>query len=169
MNRREMITTTALGVAGFGAGTAFTAPACSAPSKEKAVRYAGIAIGYLEDVAPILSALGQQPIVDLVNKAIPALKKLKEALENNDFPTAGNMFDTVAGILGNIATAISNMPDSNRKLTVLALIALVQLTLRTIGAAIQSETNTPATAIPKAVSGAASSNAIRRAFEATRF
>src|SRR5690242_5025318 len=99
MNRREMLTTAGLGAAGFAVGTAFTAPKCDGPSKDKAIRYVGLAIGYLEDVSPILTSLGAGNIVTLVDKAIPALKKLKTALENGDMPEAGNFFDTVTGIL----------------------------------------------------------------------
>ena len=167
MNRRQMIATTALGAAGFATGTAFTAPACDSVSKDKAIRYCSLAIGYLKDVSPILTALGQAPVVALIDKAIPALEKLKTALESGDMPQAGNFFDTVTGILGQIATAVSNLPDSPRKLTVLGIIALVNLTLRVIGSAV--ETEVPVTSIPANVRMAAKPDPIRRAFEASRF
>lgn len=167
MNRREMITTTALGAAGFAVGTGFTAPACGTVSKEKAVRYCGLAIGYLKDASPIIGALGGSSIVALIDKAIPALEKLKAALESNNLPEAGNFFDTVTGILSQIATAVSNLPDSPRKLTVLGIIALVNLTLRVIGSAVEVEA--PPASIPANVRAAARPDPIKRAFEASRF
>ena len=167
MNRRQMIATTALGAAGFATGTAFTAPACGSVSKEKAVRYCRLAIGYLKDASPIIGALGGSAVVALIDKAIPALEKLKAALEAGNLPQAGNLWDTVTGILGQIATAVSNLPDSPRKLTVLGIIALVNLTLRVIGSAVEVEA--PPAAIPANVRAAARPDPIKRAFEASRF
>lgn len=165
MTRREMVKISGLGIgaialAGYGP--------CGV-SKEKAVRYCGLAIGYLKDVSPILISLGQQQVVDLINKAIPALEKLKTALENNDFPQAGNLFDTITGILGGIANAVAQLPDNPKKLTIIGIITLVQISMRVISAAVQSETPTPVVALPAGVRNAGAPNPIRRAFDATRF
>lgn len=165
MNRREMIAGTGA-VAGL---LVLGAPSCG-PSKEKAVRYTGLAIAYLKDVLPIVAAMGVgTAITDRINQAIPLLEKLKAALEANDFPTAGTLFDQITSALSAIATAVANLPDSPRKTTVLGIIALVNLTLRVIGAAVESETTVPPANLPANVRMAAGPNAIRRAFEATRF
>ena len=165
MDRRQAVTTIGLGVAGFATGTAFTAPACGV-TKDKAVRYCTFAIGYLKDAAPLVGALGSQQLADLIlSKAVPALEKLKAALESNDIPTSGTWFERIQTIMGEIATALLQLPDSPKRTVILGIIALVNLTLRTVDAFIQSEEpNAPVS--PRM---AAAPNAIRRAFEATRF
>lgn len=165
MDRRQAVATIGLGAAGFVTGGAFTAPACGV-TKEKAVKYAGFAIGYLRDAAPLLGALGGQSLADLITtKAIPALEKLKAALEKNDFPTAGNLWDTIQNVMGQVATALLQLPDSPKRTVILGIIALVNLTLRTVDAFISSEEPS----VPVSPRMAAAPNAIRRAFEATRF
>ena len=165
MNRREMVGYTGLGAAGFLIGTAFTAPACGV-TKDKAVRYCTFAIGYLKDAAPLVAALGSQALATLItDKAVPALEKLKAALESNDIPTSGTWFERIQTIMGEIATALLQLPDSPKRTVILGIIALVNLTLRTVDAFIQSEEP----AVPANARMAAAPNAIRRAFEATRF
>lgn len=171
MDRRQMIVTTGLGAAGFVVGTGFTAPACPwKVSKEKAVKYTGIAIDYLKDILPIASQLGGSQIVELVNRAIPALEKLKTALDNSEFPTAGNLFDQVTTTLGLISNALFQLPESDRRNQVMSILTLVNITLRTISLFVKTET--PASSMPSVPSGviqAGSTDAIRRAHDATRF
>lgn len=169
MNRRQMITTTGLGLAGFTVGTGFSAPACGV-SKETAVKYTGIAINYLKDILPIAGQLGGTEVSTLINKAIPALEKLKDALDNSEFPTAGTLFDQVTTILGGVANALFQLPDSPRRDQVIAILTLVNITLRTIGLFVETEAP-PAvvSSIPASVRRAGSSNVMRRAFELTRF
>lgn len=161
MNRRQAMVTIGVGTASL----TVMAPSCHV-SKDKAVRYCGIAIGYLRDAAPLVGALGSQTLADLIlNKAVPALEKLKSALESNDIPTSGTLFDKIQTIMGEVATALLQLPDTPRRTVILGIIALVNLTLRTVDAFITAEVpNAPAS--PRM---AASPNAIRRAFEATRF
>ncbi len=76
MNRRELLTTTALGMGGFVVGTGFTAPACGV-SKEKAVRIAGLVIDLSEQAIPLLDLLGARDIgITISAKVGPALEKL---------------------------------------------------------------------------------------------
>lgn len=166
MNRRQMVKVTGLGLGavalgGFGP--------CSV-SKEKAVKYTGIAIDYLKDILPITSQLGGTEVANLINKAIPALEKLKSALDNSEFPDAGSLFDQVTGILGQIANALFQLPDSPRRDQIIGILTLVNITLRTISLFVETETPAESvSAIPGAVRRAARPNAIRQAFEATRF
>lgn len=171
MNRRQALKIGAGGGALLVIG-GFGPPACDGVSKDKAVKYAGIAVDYLKDALPLVSQLGGTEMVNLINKAVPLLEKLKSALDNNDFPTAGNFFDTVTGVLGQVANALLQLPDSPRRATIMGIITLVNLTLRTVSLFIDSET--PATgprraALPGGIARAATPDAIRRAFEATRF
>lgn len=169
MNRRQMIATGGLGAAGFVIGTGFTAPACGV-SKEKAVKYTGIAVDYLKDVLPIVSQLGGSEIAALINRAIPALEKLKTALDNSEFPTAGSVFDQVTGILGQIANALFQLPESPRRDQIMGILTLVNITMRTISLFV--ETETPLVDVPRIPDGvrkAAAPDPLRRAFQATKF
>lgn len=168
MNRREMITVSGLGATGLVI-TGFGPPACGV-SKEKAVKYTGIAIGYLKDVLPIVSQLGGTEIADLINRAIPALDKLKNALDNSEFPTAGSLFDQVTGVLGQIANALFQLPESPRRDQIMGILTLVNITMRTISLFVETETPlASASSIPSGVRKAAAPDPIRRAFQATKF
>lgn len=168
-----MIKVTGLGVAGFATGTAFTAPACGV-SKDKAVRYAGLTINYLKDILPAAAQLGGTEIAEFINRAIPQLEKLKSALEQSEIPTAQHFFDKVTGILGQIANALFQLPESGSRNIIMGILTLANVTLRTISLFIEAEVPaTTADAMPrkagKARGGTTSEDAIRKAFDATRF
>lgn len=169
MNRRQMIKTTGLGVAAIAVGSGFNAPACGV-SKEKAVKYTGIAIDYLKDILPIVGQLGSTEMANLINKAIPALEKLKSALGNSEFPTAGNLFDQVTGVLGQIANALLQLPESPRRDQVMGILTLVNITMRTISLFVETETpQADIASIPSNVRKSAAPDPLRKAFQATRF
>ncbi len=128
----------------------FGPPACSV-SKDKAVRYAGIAIDYLKEVLPIATQLGGTEFVGYVNKAIPALEKLKNALSNSDFPTAGSLFDTVKGVLSQVNVALMQLADTPRRTMIIGIVALTNLTLKTVELFVENET--PAAAATATTSG----------------
>src|SRR5574338_255667 len=99
MDRRQMITTTALGMGGFVVGTGFAAPACGV-SKEKATKYVGLVIDLTEESVPLLDLLGAHDLAKLVRtKAIPALEKLKDALASASIPTSESALQTVRSVL----------------------------------------------------------------------
>jgi hypothetical protein len=134
-----MIATTGLGIAGFATGTAFSAPACG-PSKEKAVRYAGLVIDLSKEAVPLLDLLGASQLAETVSvRVIPALEKLKDALAKTDIPEARTTLETVRGALGAVATALLNLPESPRRTTIVGVIASVRLLLLTVEAFIASE------------------------------
>lgn len=169
MNRREMITTGGLGAAGFLVGTGFTAPACGV-SKEKAVKYTGIAIDYLKDILPITSQLGGTEIANLINRAMPLMEKLKSALDNAEFPTAGSLFEQVTGILSEIANSLLQLPESPRRDQIMGILTLVNITMRTISLFVETETPADEVAsIPAGVRKAAAPDPLRRAFQASKF
>lgn len=172
MNRRDMITTSSLAVGGFVFGTGSSAPACDGVSKNKAVRFAGLAINYLKDILPAAAQLGGSEIAELINRAIPQLEKLKAALEKSDIPTAQNFFDTVAGVLGQVANTLLQLPESGSRNVIMGILTLANVTLRTVNLFIDAEVpSTTADAMPRKASriGTTSEDAIRKAFDATRF
>lgn len=156
------------GVAGLGLLT--TACPFDGVTKDKAVRYAGIAIDYLKDILPIVSQIGGGQVAEFINKAIPALEKVKDALEKSNFDEAGNLFKTVTSALGQAATALLQLAESARRNQIIALLTLANITLRTVSLFV--ETGTPvssAASIPEGVRAAATPKALLMAFEATRF
>lgn len=164
MNRRTLLKTGALA----GAGLLTTACPFDGVTKDKAVRYTNIAINYLKDIRPIAQQLGGAQVVALIDKAIPALEKLRDALASSDFPTAGNLFNTIISILGQLATALLQLPESARRDTIIGILTLVNVTLRTVSLFIKAEAPSMA-AVPAGVRAAADESALRKAFDATRF
>ena len=139
MNRRQMITTSGLGVAGFVVGTGFTAPACGV-SKEKAVRVTGFVIEVTKESVPLLNLLGAPQIAELVtSRTIPALEKLKDALADVDIPTSQSTLQTVRSALSAIGTALLNLPESPRRTTIIGILASVNVLLLTVEAFVESE------------------------------
>lgn len=169
MNRRQMITTTGLGIAGFATGTAFTAPACGV-SKEKAVKYVGLIIDLSKEAPPLLNLLGAPDIADLVSeKVIPALEKLKDALSDADIPTSSSTLEAVRNVLSGVATALLNLPDTSRRTTLIGILTSVRILLLTVEAFIDSEMPPAVTASSRSASTKKSTaQAIREAYEATK-
>lgn len=170
MNRRQMLTTTALGMGGFAVGTGFAAPACGV-SKEKAVKVATLVIELSEQAEPLLDLLGAHDIaVVLDTKVIPALEKLRDALADADIPTSQSMLANVRSVLSGVNKALSNLPESPRLITVMGILASVNVMLLTVEAFIESET--PVAGPPPGAVGAPKSRpyaeAIKRAFEVTK-
>lgn len=176
MDRREVLTLTGLGAVGFVTGTAFTAPACGV-SKEKAVRITGLVVELSEESVPLLGLLSAEEIAEQVStKVIPALKKLREALSKVDLPSADSTLETVRNVLGGVATALMNLPDSPRRTIVIGILTSINVMLLTVEAFIESEA-------PGAIAGARRTpsgvkvvrrrlpvaDAIDKAFQATRF
>lgn len=168
MNRRQMITTTGMGIAGLSIGTGFTAPACGV-SKEKAVRVTGFVIELTKEAIPLFNLLGAQDAANLIStKAIPALEKLKQVLSDVDIPAASSALQTVRNVLGGVATALLSLPDSPRRTTIMGILASVNMLLLTVQAFTESEMPIPIVETTEGVSRKSNTQAIREAFEATR-
>lgn len=158
-------------VAAIGTLT-FSSGACG-PSKEKAVRVAGFVIDLSKEAVPLLDLLGGHDIAELMStKVIPALEKMKEALNNADIPTSESALQTVRNALKAVETALLNLPDSARRTTIIGILASARMLLLTVEAFIDSEM--PAQASVKSATiraaGTRKSNAvaIREAFEVVR-
>lgn len=173
MNRRDMLTTGALATAGFVIGTGSSAPACDAVSKDKAVRYTGLVISLMKDTVPLFRLLGADSIAQMVvDRAVPALEKLKDALEKSQVP-AGGFLSTVTGVLGEISNALFQLPESARRDTIIGILAVVNTFLRTVDLFVESEapvvTDGGPRRAPAPYTPSAAALAVRKAFEATRF
>ncbi len=171
ITRRELIKGGA-GVVAFTAVAGFGPPACPLKiSKDKAVRYTDLAINYFKDASPLLNQLGGAHIVALIDKAIPALEKLKARLEADDFPAVGSLWDTIENVLNQVNKALAALPESPRLITIMGIVALVNLSLHTVKAFVESETPPSQMAsVPQQVRGGKSNaSAIRASFEASRY
>lgn len=171
MNRRQLIKG-GVAVVGTSALVGYGPPACGV-SKDKAIRYTGFVINYLKDLRPLVVQIGGSQIAELIDKGIPLLEKLKNALENSEIPTAQNFFDTVTGILGQIANALFQLPETPTRDTVMGILTIVNVTLRTVQLFVESEAPVGDAGGPRrAPSGYRPSKTaiqMRKAFEATRF
>lgn len=173
MDRRQVIKGGVL-VVGGGLVAGFGPPACDGVSKDKAVRYTGLVIDLVKDTAPLFQLLDAPEIAQLViDKAVPALEKLKDALAKADIPTAGSFFDTTTSILGQISNALFQLSESARRDTIIGIIATVNLMLRTVKLFVDSEAPTvTAVDLRRAAGGykpSVDAIAVRKAFEASRF
>lgn len=174
MNRRQMLTTTGLGVASIAIGTGFNAPACGV-TKAKAVKVAGFVIEFSKEAVPLLDLLGARDIAGQFNTTIiPAMEKLKNALADADVPEAGTMLENVRSAIRIAAAAILSLPDTARRTTVLGILGSVNFMLLTVEAFIESEMPDAAPTMAarvgqeKAGTRKSTARAIREAFEATR-
>ncbi len=171
MNRRNMLTTTTLGLAGFAIGTGFTAPACGV-SKEKAVRVTGFVIEIAKEAVPLLNLLNARDLATTVEaKVIPALEKLKSALADADIPTSQSTLATVRSALSAVGNALLNLPDSPRRTTIIGILASINVLLLTVEAFVESETPQagPTTVgLESLDSGASKSAKMLKVFQATR-
>lgn len=169
MDRRQMLTTTALGMGGFVVATGFAAPACGV-SKEKAVRVAGFVISITKEAVPLLGLLGARDLaITIEAKVIPTLEKLKDALEDADIPSSQSLLQNVRSVLSGIATGLLNLPDSARRTTIIGILASVNVLLLTVEAFVESEMPAAATTTKTgSVKPTVNADAIRKVFEASR-
>lgn len=149
MERREILI---LGSVAALGGFAFVCP--SKPTKEKAVKYIGLAIDLSEESIPLLNLLGAPEVAAIVEtKVISALEKLKEALSKADIPGARSTLETVRNGITAAINALERLPESPRRTTIIATLVTVRVFLLTIEAFVDSEM-TPA-ASPEALSAPA--------------
>lgn len=161
-------------------GPLVLAPKACGGSTSSLVKWAGMFIGALKDVSPILDSMGAGSITALVARAIPIAEKLKKAFEDNDQVSALEFFDNLTnpqtGIVVQIAEMVGGLTDA-RKPIVLGLLAIGQVALRLIAANIAQEAPASAVATAKksapkqalSAERAAKANALEAAFAATKF
>ena len=174
MDKRQFIKG---GVAMAGASllVGFGPPACDSVSKDKAVKYTGLVIDLMKDTAPLFQLLNAPEVAQLVtDKAIPALEKLKEALGRGEIPVAKSFFEMVTGMLGQVANALFQLPESARRDTIIGILAMVNTALRTVNLFVESEVpvandDAGPRRAPAPYKPSATALSVRKAFEATRF
>lgn len=175
VNRRNFLRGAATaGVGAVAVTNAALAGSCSGPSKEKAVKVVGFIVELSREAVPLLGLLGAPQIAEtLETKAIPALEKLKEALSKVDIPTATSTLTTVRNVLSGVATALTNLPESPRRTTIIGILASINVLLLTVEAFIDSEMDSVTVVTVAAMSAkrgrrASMTEKIDRAFEATK-
>lgn len=138
-------------------------------SKEKAIKVAGLIIGLAGESVPLLNLLGAKDLAITVDaKVIPALEKLKDALEDADIPSSQTMLQNVRSALNLVRQGLANLPESPRLITIMGIITSVNMLLLTVEAFINSETPAPAPSLmattPKP---RVNVEAIKKAYEAS--
>ena len=167
MNRRTFAKRTAIALPAIVLTTA--APGCPGPSKEKAVRVAGFVIDLSKETLPLMELLGGRDIAQAMReKVIPALEKMKSALERTDIPTSESTLETVRNVLRGVETGLLNLPDSARRTTTIGSLASARLLSLTAVAFIDSEMPAASSAIRTESTKKSNAQAIREAFEVVR-
>lgn len=131
MDRRQMISTSALAVGGFALGSAFTAPACFGKSIEAESAIVDSAILSLKGLLPAQAAL-----LDKIGKLN---RDFAAAYKRGDFVDAKAFF---ASLDQNIQTLIDDL-DVNVSARIKLLVGIVGVAVRAI-AALLNEQSTPA-------------------------
>lgn len=180
MNRRSMISRSALTAGALALAGPVTLMQVACGSTKQLVKWTGLVIGALRDLSPILAGMdGTVPIVALVAKAIPIAERLKKAFEDNDHAKTLDLLNNLiapGGVFAQIADLVGNLTDERKRL-VQGLLAIAQTFLRLIAANIEEEIPASATAAARAlnagavraVENAASPDKIASAFKLTRF
>lgn len=159
---------------GAGAGivvlsAGFTQPQCGV-SKEKATRYVKLGIDLVKEALPLLNLLGAKDLaITIEAKVLPALDKLEDALNDLDISDANTLLQNIRSVIGTVITALSNLPETPRLITIVGILSSVKLLLFTVEAFIDSEM--PATTVAGVITGdrrAAVTSAIKKAAEAVR-
>lgn len=127
MNRREMISTTALGAAGFAVGTAFTAPACPKP---KAVTIT-IIIGAIAELRLLF------PNLEALDKIASLATSLKAAWDAGKLDDARSFFTNLDTLVGQVISDLGINATTRVKL----ILASLGLGLRVIAALFQEQGN----------------------------
>jgi hypothetical protein len=175
-----MIGRTGLTVGAIALAGPLTIMQIACGSTKSLVKWAGIVIGALKDVSPILADIGASDVVALVAKAIPIAEKLKNAFEDNDHASTlqflDNLINPQTGIIVEIANAVTNLTDERKKF-VQGILAIGMVALRLIAANIEDEVPPAAATVARArnpravgaVQRAASRNSLEAAFNAVKF
>lgn len=156
MNRREMISTSGLGIAGFAVGTGFTAPACGAKNLSG---WVSSIVGAFAEMKPLLSQLGlSQVIVDKVSQWIDTAAKIArdfdQAYRDGKFADAVTLFNNLGGIVAQIAAELGQTDNRIVKLALVA-IAVARIAIATL---LNDQSSDPQVA--RAVRGAAANPAV---------
>jgi len=150
MNRRKMLSTTALGMTGFAIGTAFTAPGC--PGGKNLSTYVNIVTGALQELSPLLPGQTQ-----LISKAIGIAKTFDDAYRAGKFVDAAALFENLAGVVSQIAESAGLSSPS-----VKVAIAVAGIAMRAIAVLLKTQATDPAIAAAVSDSAQRSPSAMRQ-------
>jgi len=128
MNRRDMITTSSLAVAGFVVGTAASAPACP-DKKEQVDFYASTVIGGLKELRPLFPNLD-----DKIGKAISVADTFAKAYREDRFVDAATIFENLTTTISEVITALGVMNE-----TVKLVVATGGIALRSIAVLLRQQ------------------------------
>lgn len=129
MNRREMITTTGLGVAGFAIGTGFTAPACNPKNLSSYVQM--IAGGFTE-IKVLLPDLGlSQSIIaqlaEFIDKGVKIAQDFDTAYKAGKFKDAATLFTNLGSIISQVVSTLGVSVENRAVKVALAAIAIARV------------------------------------------
>lgn len=132
MDRRQMISTTALGAAGFVVGTGFAAPGCG--DKEDIDFYASTIIGSLETLKTL--APNQ---ADMLDKGIGIARTFNKAYQDGKFDTAMGLFENLTNLIRDVILAVGVGMSDGVKVT----LAIADVGIRAIAVLLKRQATKP--------------------------
>lgn len=129
MNRRQMITTSALGAAGFAVGTGFTAEACSPKNLST---YVQMIAGGFSEIKVLLPDLGlSQSIIakvaELIDKSVKIAKDFDDAYKAGKFTDARTLFTNLGSLVTQVITTLGLSVENQGVRIALAAIAIARI------------------------------------------
>lgn len=135
MNRRQMITTSALGAAGFAVGTGFAAPQCGG-AKNLSTYIQMIAGGFTE-IKVLLPDLGlSQNIIaqaaELIDKGVKIAKDFDAAYKAGKFSDAASLFTNLGSTLTQVISTLGISTENRAVKVALAAIGIARVAVAII-------------------------------------
>lgn len=131
MNRREMITTTALGTAGFAVGAGFSAPACGV---KNLATYVQMIAGGFSEIKVLLPDLGlSQSIIakvaELIDKGVKIAKDFDEAYKAGKFADAATLFSNLGSLISQMINTLGVSTENRAVKVALAAIGIARVAI----------------------------------------
>lgn len=131
MNRREMITTTALGAAGFAVGTGFTAGACSPKNLST---YVQMIAGGFSEIKVLLPDLGLSQsviakVAELIDKGVKIAKDFDDAYKAGKFSDAATLFSNLGSLISQVVSTLGVSTENRAVKVALAAIGIARVAI----------------------------------------
>lgn len=132
MNRREMISTTAMAGAGFIIGTGFTAPAC--PGAKNLSTYVQMLAGGFSEIKSLLPTLGLSQstidkVADLIDKGVKIAKDFDAAYRAGKFSDAATLFTNLGSMISQVISTLGLSVENKAVKVALAAIGIARVAI----------------------------------------
>lgn len=135
MNRREMITTSAMAGAGFAVGTGSTAPACE--KAKNLSTYVQMFAGGFVEIKELLPSLGLPQsiitqIASLIDKGVSIASAFDKAYKDGKFTDAATLFSNLGTIVSDVVRTLGVSTENRAVKVALAAIGIARVAISII-------------------------------------